>query len=93
MLLCLLQILCFAKFVDSVNNAAVCCQNFHLLNNKRRVAAAMILYSSAVALMLSLPPILGWGHFAPEENGMRWGILYVDITRYEIIFKVSVLQK
>ena len=37
----------------------------------------MILYSCAVALLLSLPPILGWGHFAPEENGMRWEEIYL----------------
>lgn len=30
----------------------------------------MITYSLAMSTMLSSPPLLGWGHFAPEENGM-----------------------
>ena len=42
----------------------------------------MILYSCAVALLLSLPPILGWGHFAPEENGMRWEQIYIISIQY-----------
>ena len=46
-------------------------QIHRIFNNKKRVVMVMITYSLAMSTVLSSPPLLGWGHFAPEENGMR----------------------
>jgi len=43
---------------------------FYMFNDKRRVTILMRLFSLTISLVLALPPLFGWGHFMPEENGM-----------------------
>ena len=46
-------------------------QDYYLFNDKKKVVFAMIGYCLLVSFFIALPPLLGWGHYTPEENGMR----------------------
>ena len=48
-----------------------------MFNDKRRVTILMRLFSLTISLVLALPPLFGWGHFMPEENGMRYERIFV----------------
>ena len=43
-----------------------------MLCDKRRLVVVMMLVSLVWSLTMALPPLLGWGHYTPEQNGMRW---------------------
>ena len=46
-------------------------QSSGLLTDKRRLVMLMMVASLVWSLTMSLPPLLGWGHYTPEQNGMR----------------------
>ena len=35
-------------------------------------SSSVIRLTWAIALALALPPLLGWNHYAPESNGIRY---------------------
>ena len=45
-----------------------------MLGDKRRLVVVMMAASLAWSLTMALPPLLGWGHYTPERNGMRFVI-------------------
>ena len=42
--------------------------------SKQRKVRLMIIFGWVWSVCLSFPPLLGWGQFSPESNGMRWDI-------------------
>ena len=51
------------------------CNNFfqkdRWFGDKERAVRVMVGTGWLYSLALALPPLLGWGSFAPETNGMR----------------------
>ena len=46
-------------------------QRFLSSLDKRLVVTMMITASLCWSSVMALPPLLGWGSYRPEENGMR----------------------